>query len=135
MDILNEDEEMKDIIFQSRVNSFPHPLTDDSTHPIIVFREWYLRIISSLIREKDNWWEKLENPRIRAKWIRQAKRIYAAHHHRLTINKEDIEFIFKELREYYKPFGGAKIQPAIDCVWRSDALVPEELREELLKGS
>lgn len=111
----------------------PHPL-DCPMHPITLRREHYLRTISNLIREKENWWEKLENPRIRAKWVRQAKQIYINQVSKGIIDKEDLEFVFKELRECYRPLVNAIIQPAIDCVWKSDILIPEELRRKLLEG-
>ncbi|KAK6503869.1 hypothetical protein TWF481_008872 [Arthrobotrys musiformis] len=121
---------------------YPHPLDDDNTTDVLTWREQYIRNLSSAVRNKPNWTEKILDRALVAKWIRealvqtqfwQAKKI-------LAWNREDIEFFYKELIEGYKPFvDEAKknpelygLEPDMDCVWRSDTLVDEELRKELI---
>ncbi|KAF3100384.1 hypothetical protein TWF569_006690 [Orbilia oligospora] len=122
---------------------FPHPL-DDHTTEVITWREQYLRNFSCAIRNKPNWTEKILDRTLVVKWIREAQdqtRIWQWKKI-LAWNQEDIEFAYKELVEGYKPFvDEAKkkpelygLEPDMDCVWRSDSLVDEELRKELIEA-
>ncbi|KAF3272404.1 hypothetical protein TWF970_010031 [Orbilia oligospora] len=122
---------------------FPHPL-DDHTTEVITWREQYLRNFSCAIRNKPNWTEKILDRALVVKWIREAQDQTRVWQWKkiMTWNQEDIEFAYKELVEGYKPFvDEAKkkpelygLEPDMDCVWRSDSLVDEELRKELIEA-
>ncbi|KAK6518783.1 hypothetical protein TWF506_005918 [Arthrobotrys conoides] len=120
---------------------FPHPL-DGEVSEVLTWREQYLRNFSSAIRNKPNWTEKVLDRALFAKWVREAQdqtRIWQWKKI-LAWNREDIEFAYRELVEGYKPFVDAAkekqgfygLEPDMDCVWRSDSLVDEELRKELI---
>ncbi|KAK6331309.1 hypothetical protein TWF730_004394 [Orbilia blumenaviensis] len=121
--------------------TYPHPLDDDMTTEVLTWREKYLREFSSAIRNKPNWTEKVLDRKLFVKWVREAQRHHISYSQKiLTWDKDDIEFSYKELTGPYKKFvDEAKkkpefygLEPDMDCVWRTDSLVDEELRKELL---
>ncbi|KAF3927982.1 hypothetical protein ABW20_dc0110083 [Dactylellina cionopaga] len=121
---------------------FPHPLDEETTVPALTFREQYLRQFSQAIRNKPNWTEKVLDRSLLVKWLRetQLQNRIAGWHKVVTWNKEDIAFVYKELVEGYKPYveelrkdeKNASVEPDMDCVWRSDNLVDEALKKELI---
>ncbi|KAF3929401.1 hypothetical protein ABW19_dt0207207 [Dactylella cylindrospora] len=120
---------------------YPHPLDDNGENfSAITFREQVLRQFSAAVRDKTNWTEKIEDRKLVAKWLREAKGFgdVTYSHKVLTWDKDDVEVAYKELRERYKPYveqlrkEGSTIEPDIDGVWRTDSLVDEELRQQLI---
>ncbi|KAF3928731.1 hypothetical protein AA313_de0207408 [Arthrobotrys entomopaga] len=123
---------------------YPHPLDGErvwgSTLP---YREQYLRLFSAAVRNKPGWTEKITNRELFAKWLREAQK----HHDTvqgdnkiLTWNPDDIKYVYAELMECYKPYveklreEGLAVEPDIDGVWRSDQLIDEELRKQLIEA-
>ncbi|KAK6334171.1 hypothetical protein TWF696_002672 [Orbilia brochopaga] len=104
------------------------------------YREQYIRSFSAAVRDKPNWTEKVLDRSLFVKWVREAQRQNhtAGDHDVLTWVAEDIQFAFQELVDAYKPFveemreNGIPIEPDVDCVWRSDSLIDEELRKQLI---
>ncbi|KAK6515954.1 hypothetical protein TWF281_004545 [Arthrobotrys megalospora] len=136
------EERAEDKIPEDPEQMFPHPLDEDNSAEVLTWREQYLRHFSSAIRNKPNWTEKVLDRALVVKWIREAQHQSRISNWKkiLTWNKEDVEFAYKELIEGYKKFvDEAKqkpelygLEPDMDCVWRSDSLVDEELRKELI---
>ncbi|KAK6527476.1 hypothetical protein TWF694_004464 [Orbilia ellipsospora] len=122
---------------------YPHPLDADydPAEPL-TFREQYLRNFSQAIRNKPNWTEKILDRALVAKWLReaQAQDRISSWRKVMTWNRDDINFVYDELVNKYKPYveklredpAAAGLEPDMDCVWRSDSLVDEGLRKELI---
>lgn len=75
----------------------------------------------------------MDNGRIREHWTQELLS--------QEVEPDQIDFFFKELERYHeveeklaKRFR-LPIKAHIDCVWRSDGLVDEKLRDELVEGS
>ncbi|KAK6525267.1 hypothetical protein TWF694_005413 [Orbilia ellipsospora] len=118
------------------INLYPHP-TDTFAKPI-TYREVYLRRFSAEIRSRPNWTEEILDRTFLAKQLDEAqKRDCILPGGKVIVwEKEDIEFIYWELTKAYKPYVDANkatgLQPHIDGVWRSDSLVSESLRKDLI---
>ncbi|EPS41928.1 hypothetical protein H072_4132 [Dactylellina haptotyla CBS 200.50] len=122
---------------------FQHPLDPDaeSLEPL-TFREQYLRAFSQAIRGKPNWTEKVLDRALFAKWLREAQVNDTVSNWRkiLTWDKDDVQFVYDELVNKYKPYveelqkdpASAGVEPDMDLVWRTDTLVDESLKKELL---
>ncbi|KAK6502737.1 hypothetical protein TWF481_007784 [Arthrobotrys musiformis] len=129
---------------EDRQPTFPHPLDASNTAEPdpLTWREKYLRNFSRTIRSKPNWTEKILDRDLFVKWVRETleKTLDSDDDKLLSWDHDDIEFSYKELTEAYKKFvDEAKtkpqlygLEPDIDCVWRSDSLIDEELRKELI---
>lgn len=118
---------------------FPHPLDEDTDEifpSAFTYKDQNLRLFSAEIREKPNWTQKILDKKLMKKWILEARD--QAVDDIVTWNGDDVAFIVKELETCYKPFvekqGENGIHPVIDCVWRSDGLIPEDLRAKLING-
>ncbi|KAF3229682.1 hypothetical protein TWF106_000070 [Orbilia oligospora] len=120
---------------------YPHP-TDSFARPLF-YREQYLRKFSASFREEDDWTAKITDRSFVANKLREAASADGV----LPISgkpihvwdKEDINFIYKELMEKYKPYDDehkeTQIRPSIDGVWRADGFCDEDLRAELTKAA
>ncbi|KAJ6263499.1 hypothetical protein Dda_2063 [Drechslerella dactyloides] len=122
---------------------FPHPLDGPQSYRnAMPYREQYLRAFSAAVREKPNWTGKVLDRQLFAKWVREAQLQdnFSSDHAVLTWMPDDIEFAYRELVDEYKPFveqmkqSGVPIEPDVDCVWRSDGLIDEELRKQLINA-
>ncbi|KAF3929062.1 hypothetical protein ABW20_dc0104574 [Dactylellina cionopaga] len=120
---------------------FPHPLDGtDSWGDTLTFREQYIRAFSATVRNKPNWTEKVLDRALFAKWLREAQKqnLRSDSNIVLTWDAKDVAFAYKELTESYKPYveelrgKGLSLEPDIDGVWRSDNLIDESLRKELI---
>ncbi|KAF3920641.1 hypothetical protein ABW21_db0205378 [Orbilia brochopaga] len=120
---------------------FPHPLDGlESYRNTMPYREQYLRAFSATVREKLDWTEKIKDRSLFVKWVKEANEqdMLASDHAVLTWTPEDIRFSYQELENSYKPFveamreKGVPIEPDVDCVWKSDGLIDEELRKQLI---
>lgn len=111
----------------------PHLFGNDSNVSPIGFRELQLRLFSATIREKPRWWEKMKVGHVRAHWTKELEK--------QDVDSDFIGFFFKELERYreiersIKEELGVAIKAHIDGVWRSNELVPESLKRELIQGS
>ncbi|EGX53209.1 hypothetical protein AOL_s00006g587 [Orbilia oligospora ATCC 24927] len=120
---------------------YPHP-TGSFARPLF-YREQYLRKFSASFREEDDWTIKITDRSFVANKLREAasadgvlpisgKQIH-------VWDKEDINFIYKELMEKYKPYDDehkeTRIRPSIDGVWRVDGFCDENSRGELIKAA
>ncbi|KAF3914357.1 hypothetical protein AA313_de0209110 [Arthrobotrys entomopaga] len=122
---------------------YPHPLDPDydPSEPL-TFREQYLRNFSQAVRDKPNWTEKILDRTLVTKWLReaQAQDRISSWRKVMTWNRDDIDFVYDELVNRYKPYveelrkdpATAGVEPDMDCVWRSDSLVDEGLRKDLI---
>ncbi|KAK6336709.1 hypothetical protein TWF718_009500 [Orbilia javanica] len=120
---------------------YPHPL-EEGTVGALSFLDQTLRQFSINVRSKPNWTEKIMDPKIMSKWIREAaqqdtERFTYWDANVIVWNAEVIKFIDQELKAY-KAYveklreSGSCIEPDIDAVWRADGLIDEELRQELI---
>ncbi|KAF3161506.1 hypothetical protein EYR41_002025 [Orbilia oligospora] len=118
---------------------YPHPL-DTFSRPLL-YREQCLRKFSAKFREEKDWTHKLTDRTFVANKMREAAAVDCALlGEKIQIwSKEDVELIYKELTEGYKPYvekwKQTKLQPDIDGVWRIDDFVDESLRQELIKAA
>ncbi|KAF3913337.1 hypothetical protein ABW20_dc0103964 [Dactylellina cionopaga] len=119
---------------------YPHPLDGKTYGTLIPYREKCLRRFSSAVREKKNWTEKIMDRSLFVKWIVQAEDQDRDLDGMLVVTWDipEVEFIYKELVEGYKPYveerrkNGDFLEPDVDCVWRSDQLIEDGLRKELI---
>lgn len=90
--------------------------------------------MSNEIREKERWWEKMQDPDILAKWTKEVEEQELSVDLTQRLSPQMINYVFQELEGYAAlrdPRTG--IQPAcFERVWRSDTLVSPELRGRLL---
>ena len=111
--------------------SFPSPFPASSYgngFQMKTLRELEMMQLSASIRRKEDWFIKMKNPDILAKWQEEARR------HGCTDNQ--VSFVFQEL-EFYASLRKAEIGAEVsdvDGVWHSDRLIPDSLRQELLEG-
>ncbi|EPS44456.1 hypothetical protein H072_1551 [Dactylellina haptotyla CBS 200.50] len=120
---------------------YPHPLDSEGFLPAYCWRDKYLRAFSLAARSKHNWTEKVLDRTIVAKWFRKAERADNGNNGRyvLSWHKNDVQFVYEELLAYRKFVlemreQGHKLEPHIDCVWKADGAIPEELRQALIKA-
>jgi len=117
---------------------FPHPLDEDSSdfNSLMTYKEQYLREFSAQIREKPNWTQKVLDKNLMKRWILEARE--QGTDEMVIWSGDDVAFTVKELTTCYKPFvelqGEHGVHPAIDCVWRADGLIPDDLRQKLING-
>ncbi|KAJ6256441.1 hypothetical protein Dda_8942 [Drechslerella dactyloides] len=123
---------------------YPHPLDGEHVSEALTFREQYLRQFSGAIRNKTNWTEKILDRALFAKWLREALENGGSVSYGKKINiwnREDVAFVYRELTEGYKPYveklraeGGTAVgvEPDMDGVWRSDVLVDDAVRQQLI---
>ncbi|KAK6522407.1 hypothetical protein TWF281_002969 [Arthrobotrys megalospora] len=115
---------------------FPHPSDGRMSEPM-PYREACIRRFSAAIRNKPNWTEKILDRRLFAKWLRETKEAdsYPRGHKTLIWEKDDIDFVYEELTERYKPYVeacGGRLEPDIDGVWRCDNFLDEKSRQDLI---
>ncbi|KAK6540654.1 hypothetical protein TWF694_008047 [Orbilia ellipsospora] len=121
---------------------YPHPLDGKTYGRVVGYRERCMREFSQAVREKPNWTEKILDRSLFVKWIREAE----------VQNREmgdtdvvvwdvpQVKLVYDELLNAYKPYVeqrreiGDFIEPDIDNVWRSDRLIDEGLRDELMQA-
>ncbi|KAK6530055.1 hypothetical protein TWF694_003429 [Orbilia ellipsospora] len=123
---------------------YPHPLDGENVWGrVLPYREQYHRLFSAAIRNKPGWTEKITNRELFAKWLREAQKqsmIVQRDEKVLTWNPDDIGYAYAELTECYKPYveklrkEGFSVEPDIDGVWRSDQLIDEELKKQLIEA-
>ncbi|EIN12310.1 hypothetical protein PUNSTDRAFT_118210 [Punctularia strigosozonata HHB-11173 SS5] len=91
--------------------------------------------LSSTIREKPRWHEKFQDPAVQQKWreeVLEQQGVSVPRNLALTPNM--INYVLGELTAYASlrdPETGIEVGP-YDRIWKSDELVPEDLRLELL---
>ncbi|KAK6515808.1 hypothetical protein TWF281_004398 [Arthrobotrys megalospora] len=117
---------------------YPHP-TEILAQPLL-YREQYLRNFSARLREEINWTEKIINRSFVATKLKEvAVRDGLLFGKRIHVwCKEDIDYVYKELMERYKPYVeecNNRIQPSIDGVWRIDEFIDESLRHQLINAA
>lgn len=108
-------------------------------------KEQAIRDFSSQVRDKPNWTQKIQDPKLRKKWFSESEEYWQtklAHRDRAPVplwDKDEIEYVLDELNTSYKPWvekaGPHGIVPGIDCVWRADGLIDANLRNKLLFGA
>ncbi|KAG9073104.1 hypothetical protein KI688_000891 [Linnemannia hyalina] len=111
------------------------------------FTQLLVRAASNTIREKPDWWIKLNNPEIVAKWRQEFLDTNAGRELRFQMTDKQIDYLVKELQWYaerrqeqvdLKREGQGKegevvIDVGIEGTRRADGLVPEELKSRLVK--
>ncbi|KAJ2721409.1 hypothetical protein GGI07_003974 [Coemansia sp. Benny D115] len=86
-----------------------------------------IRQMTSAIRAKDQWMEKLKNPEIRNRWSEEAKQA--------SLTDAELAYALDEL-DYYAslhPPGSNTFLSPVENVWYSDSLVDEDTERELKK--
>ncbi|KAF3089608.1 hypothetical protein TWF102_009607 [Orbilia oligospora] len=129
---------------------YPHPLDTcprPSTIPPLSFHDYILRKFSCSIRNQPNWTTLVTNRKLMSQWIQRSayqdgdKFSEKTEGFCLVWDSEDIKFAHEELVERYKPYveelreKGCFIEPDVDCVWRADGVILEELREKLINAA
>ncbi|KAK6348578.1 hypothetical protein TWF718_006366 [Orbilia javanica] len=118
---------------------YPHPL-DTFSRPLL-YREQCIRNFSAKFREEKDWTKKLADRSFVANKFREAAAVDCAllGENIHIWSKEDVELVYKELTEGYKPYvekwEKTGLQPDVDGVWRIDDFVDENLRKELIKAA
>ncbi|KAF3286825.1 hypothetical protein TWF970_008664 [Orbilia oligospora] len=127
-----------------------HPLDTcptPSTIPPLSFHDYILRKFSCSIRNQPNWTTLVTNRKLMSQWIQRSayqdgyKFSEKTEGFCLVWDSEDIKFAHEELVERYKPYveelreKGCFIEPDVDCVWRADGVILEELRERLINAA
>ncbi|KAF3282502.1 hypothetical protein TWF132_010637 [Orbilia oligospora] len=121
---------------------YPHPL-EASPAQALSYHDQCLRQFSTAIRNKPNWTTKVTNRKLMVKWIREAAlqdgQGFCEENYLVPIwDTDSIKFVTEELVDGYKPYveylreQGSCIEPDLDCVWRADGLVEEEVRKQLV---
>ncbi|KAF3197614.1 hypothetical protein TWF679_002899 [Orbilia oligospora] len=129
---------------------YPHPLDTcpgPSTIPPFSFHDYILRQFSCSIRNQPNWTTLVTNRKLMSQWIQRSayrdgdKFSEKTDGFCLVWDSEDIKFAHEELVGRYKPYveelrqKGCFIEPDVDCVWRADGVILEELREKLINAA
>ncbi|KAF9169481.1 hypothetical protein BGX21_009424 [Mortierella sp. AD011] len=124
-------------------SSLPNPWTGDDYEcgfPVTLLAELAMRAASNAIREKPNWWEKYKDPSISGRWRSEIKEASNRRGGGNVMTDKQIDYVFKELEWYAEKRQkqiddgvSAPIEEAIDGTRRSDGLIPQELKERLLK--
>ncbi|KAK6361433.1 hypothetical protein TWF730_005161 [Orbilia blumenaviensis] len=120
---------------------YPHPL-DGCTAPVLTEHEQILRRFSAAVRENQNWATEIADKKLVAKWIEEAeKKDRSGDLRRIVVwDREQIEYVYGELLNSYKPFvekikeEGIGIEPGIDGVWKADKVVDDTLRNEFIQA-
>ncbi|KAK6536733.1 hypothetical protein TWF281_000951 [Arthrobotrys megalospora] len=123
---------------------YPHPL-DGRTGPLLTVHEQILRRFSAAVRDKNDWTTKVLNKELVAKWIdeaeKQDRKLRGMSQSKVAVwDAEDINYVYGELMNAYKPYvekmgaEGSCIEPDIDGVWRTDSLIEDGLRNELVEA-
>ncbi|KAF3254651.1 hypothetical protein TWF217_006866 [Orbilia oligospora] len=121
---------------------YPHPL-EASPAQALSYHDQCLRQFSTAIRNKPNWTTKVTNRKLMVKWIREAalqdSQGFCEENYLVPIwDTDSIKFVTEELVDGYKLYveylreQGSCIEPDLDCVWRADGLVEEEVRKQLV---
>ncbi|KAF9151654.1 hypothetical protein BG015_006407 [Linnemannia schmuckeri] len=102
--------------------------------------ELFMREESNAIREKPNWWLKLKDLTIIANWRRELLEESSKREERFHMTEEQIDYVFKELdwfaqkrQEQIDNDVKTTIDMVVEGTRRSNGLIPEELRDRLLK--
>ncbi|KAF3212122.1 hypothetical protein TWF106_010052 [Orbilia oligospora] len=122
--------------------NYPHPL-EASPAQALSYHDQCLREFSAAIRNKPNWTTKVTNRKLMVKWIREAalqdSQEFCEENYLVPIwDTDSIKFVTEELVDGYKAYveslreEGSCIEPDLDCVWRADGLVEEEVRGQLI---
>ncbi|KAF9972722.1 hypothetical protein BGZ73_004149 [Actinomortierella ambigua] len=123
----------------------PHPWTGDDYGdglPPIMLPELVMMAASNAIREKPEWWRKLADPTIAARWkeeIVAESRTRSDGNDGAVLRDAQVEYVFQELqwhaqhRQKQLDQGiEAPIEYAIDNTRRSDHLIPQDLKQRFL---
>ncbi|KAG0238702.1 hypothetical protein BGW42_002568 [Actinomortierella wolfii] len=125
--------------------SLPHPWTGDDYGdglPPILLPELAMMAASNAIREKPEWWRKIHDPAIAARWRKELideSRARSNGNDGAVLRDAQIDYIFRELewhanhRQQQLDSGvTAPIEYAIDGTRRSDGLIPQDLKQRFL---
>uniref|UniRef100_D8QLY9 Uncharacterized protein n=1 Tax=Schizophyllum commune (strain H4-8 / FGSC 9210) TaxID=578458 RepID=D8QLY9_SCHCM len=126
---------------QYEEDEFPHPFVDRSYNMEEPQGTWAPRAIlelkmyqlSATLREKPEWWRKAKDSDIRKKWFEEAKAQQASEEERWRLSDNMIKYTLGELEGYAQlrdEEAGIECGP-YDCIWRSDKLIPDNVRAEL----
>jgi hypothetical protein len=81
--------------------------------------------LSGQIRSKKNWEQKMKDETIVAKWRKECSK---------HISEKQFNYVMQELK-YYESLKENNIEvSAVDGVWQSDELIPQELKQRLIEG-
>ncbi|KAF9920766.1 hypothetical protein FBU30_009292 [Linnemannia zychae] len=123
--------------------TFPKPwIVNDykSGFPATLLTELQMMYISNNIREKPQWWLKLQDPEISGRWRQEIEEKNEKSQPRFRVDKDAVNYIFKELEWYAakrqeQVDAGAEvtIDVGIEGTRRADGLIPESLKQRLLQ--
>lgn len=95
---------------------------------------------SNSIREKPKWWSKIKDPKIVGKWRQEILTAGLEREVRYQLREEQIDYIFKELEWHAQRHQDqidrgaiAAIDIGVEGTRRSDGLIPDELKNQLLR--
>ncbi|CAF3289403.1 unnamed protein product [Rotaria sp. Silwood2] len=81
--------------------------------------------LSSIIRTKLTWYEKMKDETIRNKWKEEALE-------QTLLTKKQIDYVLNELEYYDSIRDGSMEMSAVNGVWQSDELMPIDMKESLI---
>jgi hypothetical protein len=106
------------------LKSFPHPfLRGHYGHGCEPKSKIELRMmeLSGIIRNKSAWFKKMKDQTIKSKWKQEALQ-------QSTLTEKQIDYVLDEL-EYYNSIRDQSIEmSAVDGVWQSDELIPQDIK-------
>ncbi len=110
------------------LKSFPHPfLRGHYGHGCEPKSKIELRMmeLSGIIRNKSAWFKKMKAQTIKSKWKQEALQ-------QSTLTEKQIDYVLDEL-EYYNSIRDQSIEmSAVDGVWQSDELIPQDIKQSLI---
>ena len=89
--------------------------------------ELKLMSLSSAIRSKQNWHEKMNNQAVCRKWKEEALG-------QGELTEKQIDYVLSELKYYASLRENSIEMSTVDGVWQSDALIPSDVKQSLLKS-
>lgn len=111
--------------------SFPHPFyerDEEDGEPARTVSELEMCALSATLRSKPEWWKKVKDDDIVARWKKEAMEH--------GLGEKHVDYVLAELHDYADQRDDATgIEVScFDKIWQSDSLIPEEASSELKNG-
>jgi hypothetical protein len=107
------------------LNQFPHPFYNGCECPPKTLAELTMMRLSSVIRSKSKWYEKMKDQTIRNKWKQEALE-------QTSLSDKKVDYVLDELEYYNSIRDGSLEMSTVDDVWQSDELISHHIKEVLV---